>query len=229
VLGYYLAPLEFNGLTGQQCPVKDEDDLLREFCKRHRCDSAKVYFYNLGPAKGKGLLIIKDARVALEAVLHDSRVQPYGSEPINGLAEDIMALLKNQKIRPTEKEALVSARMGQGAFRSDVLKRWGERCSVTGSTTREAIRASHIKPWRFSNNQERLDVNNGLPLVATLDALFDSGLISFDPSGRLLVSDHLNASEKQVLGLAERRQLQKKPSASTAAYLAYHRKHVFCE
>ena len=57
-----------------------------------------------------------------------------------------------------------------------VLKIWGNRCCVTGSTTLDAIRASHIKPWRRSSNQERLDPYNGLPLVATLDALFDAGM-----------------------------------------------------
>lgn len=36
---------------------------------------------------------------------------------------------------------------------------------------------SHIKPWSQSNNQEWLDVNNGLLLCPNHDALFDKGII----------------------------------------------------
>jgi predicted restriction endonuclease len=41
---------------------------------------------------------------------------------------------------------------------------------------------------KFSNEQERLDVNNGLLLVATLDALFDRELVSFKDRGEVIIS-----------------------------------------
>ena len=107
------------------------------------------------------------------------------------LAEDIKVLVK-KKIDITTKDALISARVGQGMFRSQVLQLWNNRCCVTGSTTIDAIRASHIKPWRNSTDEERLNPYNGLPLVASLDALFDAGLISFESSGALIVSPLLS-------------------------------------
>ena len=48
--------------------------------------------------------------------------------------------------------------------------------------------ASHIKPWRDSNHQERLDKFNGLLLLANLDKAFDLGFISFDDSGKVPIS-----------------------------------------
>ncbi len=141
------------------------------------------------------------------------------------LTDDIKALVK-QKIDSTIKEALINARVGQGIFRSQVLKFWGDHCSVTGSSTLEAIRASHIKPWRKSTNEERLDPDNGLPLVANLDALFDAGLISFESSGKLIVSSILNAAERQLFGI-EDESLVRTPTAKTTEYLAYHRKNIF--
>src|SRR5207248_1999952 len=118
------------------------------------------------------------------------------------LAKDIKTILSNNKVEQTTKQALVDARIGQGAFRSAILGRWNHRCAVTGSTTLEVIRASHIKPWRASTNEERLDPSNGLPLAASLDALFDAGLISFEDSGRLLISPKLSQNECAIYGLA---------------------------
>jgi len=142
------------------------------------------------------------------------------------IVEDLKEIRK-QKIGATTKEALVHARVGQGQFRASVLEMWGDRCAVTGSVTLSAIRASHIKPWRHSTNEERLDPSNGLPLVASIDALFDAGLISFQSTGKMIVSPELSTAEQQVFGL-DGISLTQKPTQRTAAYLAFHRrKHGF--
>ena len=151
-----------------------------------------------------------DARVPVEELPHP-----------DPMTEDVLTIF-GQKIDLTTKAARINARVGQGRFRSKVLKHWDNRCSVTGSETGEVIRASHIKPWRVSTNEERLDPYNGLPLVANLDALFDAGLISFAPSGALIVSSKLPRSEWQILGV-DSLSLTKTPPRKTAQYLEYHR------
>jgi hypothetical protein len=141
----------------------------------------------------------------------------------SALVEDFDSIRKQQNVTETEKEALISARVGQGFFRTKVLQLWGYCCSVTGSATQAAIRASHIKPWRESTNDERLDPQNGLPLVASLDALFDAGLISFESSGRSVVSPKLSQTEQQIFGIGAA-SLRKKPTGKMAEHLAYHRR-----
>ena len=141
------------------------------------------------------------------------------------LTEDLKSI-QRQKIEATTKEALVNARVGQGLFRSQVLQLWGHCCAVTHSVTLDAIRASHIKPWRSSTDDERLDPNNGIPLVASLDALFDAGLISFESSGRMIVSSKLSTAERQIFGIVEEA-MTKNPTEKAAEYLAYHRNDVF--
>jgi putative restriction endonuclease len=142
------------------------------------------------------------------------------------LSKDLKAIFATKAVDSTTKETLVDARVGQGAFRSAVLQLWNQRCSVTGSITQDAIRASHIKPWRTSTNEERLDPMNGLPLVASLDALFDGGLISFEDSGRILISSELSRHEQTIYGL-NGAELTKKPSSKTADYLQYHRTKLY--
>ena len=141
------------------------------------------------------------------------------------LIEDVRTIVRKGS-ESTTKDALVSARVGQGIFRSQVLELWDNCCSVTRSTTSAAIRASHIKPWRYSTDEERLDPNNGLPLVASFDALFDAGLISFESSGASIVSSALSESERRIFNLNSR-SLTKIPMQKTALYLEYHRDCVF--
>ena len=141
---------------------------------------------------------------------------------LQDLEQDLEEIEGQKGIDLTTKKALVDARRGQGRFRAEVLKSWGNCCSVTYSTIWPVIRASHIKPWRESNNTERLDRNNGLPLIANFDALFDAGLISFDSAGKLLISPELTMTEQKIFGILEK-SLRKKPNAKMADYLAYHR------
>ncbi len=154
---------------------------------------------------------------------------PVEDDPVKRtLIEDIDEI-EHRDIGATTKSVLSNARIGQGPFRADVFSRWGNCCAVTGSTTHCAIKASHILPWRDSTDEERLDPHNGLPLIASLDSLFDTGLISFDSSGQMLVSPKLAESERKIFGL-NKQALLKRPSEQMAKYLAGHRqKHGFGE
>lgn len=165
---------------------------------------------------------------------HKSDAGAQHTEPKNQttdqdtLNEDIQRVIEDPKIGETQKVALILARIGQGDFRKRVLEQWEKCCSVTGAKTQAAIRASHIKPWRDCDptNGERLDANNGLPLVASLDALFDKGLISFESSGEMMVSSKLNANEQQIFGTVGA-SLTRKPTEKMVGYLAYHRDNCF--
>ena len=140
------------------------------------------------------------------------------------LLPELKSLLIDNK--NTENSILSKARIGQGKFRSDVLKLWNAKCCVTGTKINDIIKASHIKPWRKCNNSERLDPNNGLPLVANLDALFDAGLISFDEKGILMISNTLPTNEIQILKLDSNLRLQMQPNRSMKEYLDYHRNKI---
>jgi hypothetical protein len=139
---------------------------------------------------------------------------------------DIKAIISNPTADPTTMQAQVTVRLGQGEFGSKVRELWNHRCAVTGSSTMAALEASHIKPWADSTDDERLDPNNGLLLTANLHRLFDAGLISFEDSGKILVSSKLSQSEREIFGVVGKK-LSKKPSVETANYLAYHRTKVF--
>ncbi|MGY0627740.1 MAG: HNH endonuclease, partial [Paraglaciecola chathamensis] len=111
---------------------------------------------------------------------------------------------------------------GQGQFRKSLLSYWG-KCAVTGASDPALLLASHIKPWSKSNDIERLDRFNGLLLTPNLDRAFDQGLISFDPSGEILISSELKEPEK--LGINESMKIYLETEHHN--YMGFHRKNLF--
>lgn len=142
------------------------------------------------------------------------------------MIDDDLRSIARLPVDATTRQRLVEARLGQGRFRADVLREWNGACAVTGTHLLDAVRASHVKPWRWSDNAARLDAANGLALVATLDALFDAGLISFSDDGAMMVSSRVESAEREALLLTDKR-LCRPPSAEQAVFLAFHRDKVF--
>ncbi|PKL24607.1 MAG: hypothetical protein CVV47_09215 [Spirochaetae bacterium HGW-Spirochaetae-3] len=125
----------------------------------------------------------------------------------------------------TEREAIVSSRIGQGLFREKSIQIW-HTCCISDFTEKCILTASHIKPWRVSNNRERVDGFNSLLLVPTYDKLFDKGFISFDDNGRITISAKIDMNDVRKTGLNERSRLRMVPD-STMQYLKYHRNYIF--
>lgn len=146
------------------------------------------------------------------------------SELLEDNAENEIA--QNPNLTKTEKQQLVKARIGQGAFRESLIAMWG-KCCVNGCNYVSILRASHIKPWRESTNAERLDKFNGLLLSPNLDALFDKGLISFTDSGDVLISKSLSPDVRKALGVFINAKVRLK--SEHAKYMTWHREKVFAD
>ncbi|MBI5744139.1 MAG: HNH endonuclease [Elusimicrobia bacterium] len=105
-------------------------------------------------------------------------------------------------IPETEKVRLTNARIGQGLFKERVM-RIENACRITKVSNPEHLIGSHIKPWRESANDERLDGENGLLLTPTVDHLFDRGFISFENSGNLIVSPVADRVSLDKIGIPD--------------------------
>jgi hypothetical protein len=132
----------------------------------------------------------------------------------------------NTAIRETERTALIRARRGQGLFRDNV--RSIERaCRVTKVERMEHLIASHVQPWRDSSNEQRLDGENGLLLTPTVDHLFDKGFISFEDTGRLIVSPVADQRSLTRMGIDTRNSVNVGAfSEGQRRYLDFHRENV---
>jgi hypothetical protein len=98
------------------------------------------------------LRIVRDTRTAEEPEVVDTELR--------GISEweeaETKRIVEARTIPETTRKALIKARLGQGVFRQN-LTRFEDHCRITGVTYQTHLFASHIKPWRESTNEERLN------------------------------------------------------------------------
>lgn len=171
----------------------------------------------LGRQKIRGYWLAPHLRHLVAGAVVQSEELP-GSAPT---AEQDIADAADLPVDATERQAVIAARRGQGVFRARLDDYW-DSCAITACATRELLRASHIRPWRESNNADRLNPDNGLLLAAHLDAAFDQGLISFADDGRILLHARLPAADAKAIGITAAMRLRK-VSPGHLPFLARHR------
>ena len=112
----------------------------------------------------------------------------------NVQVENIINMDDLDEIPPCKyRERLVKKRIGQYFFRMSVLSAYRNRCCITGMQKSDLLIASHIKPWRVSDEKtERTNPCNGLCLNSLHDKAFDKGLITLDKDYRLVISKEMN-------------------------------------
>ncbi|WP_175548554.1 HNH endonuclease [Dethiosulfatibacter aminovorans] len=132
---------------------------------------------------------------------------------------------KNMYISESEREGYVKQRLTQGKFRNRLLERFDD-CIICGIENKNLLVASHIKPWKKSNNSERVDVNNGLLLCPNHDKLFDKGWISFNGEGSLILSPKLSEYTDNKKLMIESG-ISCEFSHENYQYLSYHRNEIF--
>lgn len=187
-----------------------------------------VYLTQLSPQLANGLLTLIGTEaqyVTSESMEHQGK-SITSREAEEERIEKIIQLTDG--IEETEKESLIKARKGQGKFRNDVLS-LHKKCPFTGVSNPIFLTAGHLKPWsRCSDNQERLDPLNGLPLTPVADQLIDQGFVAFDDNGIAVFSNQSEAADLKALGIS----LDKKYQITIfdprqLKYLKYHRDKVF--
>ena len=138
-------------------------------------------------------------------------------------------IVSDTSVIETEKLSIVKARVGQGVFRERVSL-IEKKCRITGVDNPVHLIASHCKPWRDSNNQERLDGENGLLLTPSIDHLFDRGFIGFENNGRLIISPVAHRPSLQLMGIDTAQTVNVGNfSSGQQKFLEFHRKSVFLE
>ena len=137
--------------------------------------------------------------------------------------EYIVSVVNSRSISSTDKQTIITGRVGQASFRSKLERLWHGQCSVTGATL--LLNASHIKPWAVATDRERLDPFNGFLLSPVYDKAFDQGLISFEDTGSIRISTQLLPTIRQLAINPTARIARINPVS--APYLHYHHRHIF--
>ncbi len=188
----------------------------------------------------RALLPLTDSPLDPESDRKETRVFPIGDvlierlrrmvadgEPMGGaLAEAMCSALAASDMDDDTLAALNAARIGSGPFRDNTLALWDGACAVSGSRIAELVQVATIKAWTESTNEERLDGENGLPLLPTWLFAFGQGLVSFADDGAVMLSESLTVDEARQAGLDPAARVAIKGERQRA-FLAWHRDNVF--
>ncbi|MFQ9617805.1 MAG: HNH endonuclease [Clostridium butyricum] len=131
---------------------------------------------------------------------------------------------RRHEIEVKYKKNMVNVRTGQSKYRED-LKSIYRKCQICGIENNDLLVASHIKPYSISKLDEAIDFDNGFLLCRMHDGLFDSGLISFNDDGTIIISNKLSVSDRKKIKELEQSKI--KVDEAQKKYLKYHRKHIF--
>lgn len=134
-------------------------------------------------------------------------VQPALFDQPN-IAADPHVIYEKSEPNFTERKGLVTSRVGQGAYRKRIIHRWEYKCAVTGFDKLNVLIASHILPWAEADDNQRHDVHNGILLSPTYDALFDKHLITFENTGKIILSDSIETQAYQKIGVTGNEKIQ---------------------
>ena len=124
------------------------------------------------------------------------------------IAADPHVIYEKSEPNITERRGLVTSRVGQGAYRKRIIHRWEYKCAVTGFDKLNVLIASHILPWADSDDNQRHDVHNGILLSPTYDALFDKHLITFENTGKIILSNSIETQAFQKIGVTGQEKIQ---------------------
>ncbi len=177
---------------------------------------AQAYLFKIGEPLAMRLITLTNTLIPEKPVLELSKIDFRAEE---------QEIIVDQALRETQKVQLVQARRGQGTFRNRV-KIVERECRITHVSEEKLLVASHIKPWDKSDNEERLNGNNGLFLAPHVDKLFDKGFISFESTGGLMIADSLNPDVLKKWSI-DPTQKYGKFNADQNYFLEHHRQEVF--
>lgn len=145
-------------------------------------------------------------------------------ELIEKVAEEASIMGEGKEISETEQLSLIKSRVGHGALKKALLQK-ENKCKICGLQDERFLIASHIKPWRESTAQERLDINNVFLLCPHHDAAFDKGYITFDDEGKLCISSELSLETRALLNLEEGKRID--INSKIKEYMEWHKKYIF--
>jgi len=159
--------------------------------------------------------------------IYSWRPENIGQSTTNNIYSDSKKNKNTFQKKPnyTERKGLVTSRVGQGWYRDAILKKWNYKCAVTGCSLVNILISSHIKSWSESNDDERLDPNNGILLSPNIDSLFDKHLISFQDDGFIIISNKIEDENLNKLGIVKTIKIEVNSDMKT--YLKYHRNKFY--
>lgn len=128
--------------------------------------------------------------------------------------------------KETTSQVMANVRLNQNKLRINCLERDNHKCILCDLNLDDLLICSHILPWK--ENIGRLDINNVLTLCDLHNALFDKGYISFDNTGKIIISKKIKQSRIiSTLFKNSNNNIYNVINKKMKKYLNYHSDNIF--
>lgn len=176
-------PYSCNGTGGCRYEF-DEPTVERKSVNTYRS------LHSVGWTDLSGALTAGEVKALCNKPQSQHAIQPLDWISLVRLVEDLKgdAVLDNTHqrdavIRGGHMDRTVRVRIGQGQFRRDLLKRYGEVCAFTGPGPETALHAAHLVSFAATGEH---DTRKGLMLRSDIHVLFDAGYLAVNPRTMLI-------------------------------------------
>jgi ribosomal protein L37AE/L43A len=141
-----------------------------------RNDQLSIEELNIGALETR-LTAFPGSRTVLARFAQTRTAGPHDSTRVEHKPDSTLAL----SMFDTREQVLraIKVRRGQFQFRERLLKRYENKCAVSGCTLLDILEAAHVWPYRGEGDNHP---ENGLLLRADLHTLFDLDLMAIDPA-----------------------------------------------
>ncbi len=199
---------KFKENEGKYFPFKEDGFIVQGYTYKISTEFAK-YLFSLVKLYGNERLVQE----------YNNKIENYQLEDME---KNILYIEEEKCITGEEKESIIKVRINQNIFRQKLLNL---ECKLCGFSNEKLLIASHIKPWSESDDIEKLHIYNGFLFCPHHDKVFDKFLISFEDSGKIIISQKLSVEDRILLNLRD--DMKIKLSDGNKKYLKWHREKFF--
>jgi len=117
----------------------------------------------------------------------------------------------------------------QNVYKDTLMQEYHSKCPICGIHIPQLLIASHIKPFRDCGHLiESSDHSNGILLCKNHDFLFDQGYLSFDDTGKIMISTELIEADYPAMYITPEYHLPEHlMTPRRKQFLKYHRATYF--
>ena len=147
----YMSWLKFLSLTYSLSADLSDFDIETILCAEETARLTREKY-----TKSKDLVNFKSALRKYRSFL----LSDFRKKQEETVLAEVKKIKQDQEMTETERLSITRSRVGQGVFRERLITYW-RGCSVTSFPRYDILLASHIRPWKNSDNKQRLDVYKG--------------------------------------------------------------------
>jgi putative restriction endonuclease len=158
-------------------------DHIQNYCLNEKLPPLTILVVNQKGEVGNGFIAwdTNNFEEGLEQVFNfnwRNQLNPFGYSLVGYKEDELVRKIINREVENKAIYTLVKVRgVIQSIFRKALLDVYESKCAFCRISIPEVLEAAHIIPWSQCNDDEKININNGILLCSNHHKMFDSGIL----------------------------------------------------